>query len=171
MATTELLLLQPVEHLGHEGETVSVRAGYARNFLLPRGIAIPVTRSNRKQIESLARARENRLAKELEGASAIAKRLGEARIAIAVKTGPGGRLFGAVTAADLLTRLGEEGIPLDKKSMHLAAPVKTLGKHEVKIKLHAEVTVDFEFEVVSENPIEETPVVEEPAPVKSRAKA
>lgn len=156
MATTELLLLQPVENLGNEGETVTVRAGYARNFLLPRGVAIPVTRSNRKQIESLARARETRLAKELEGATAIAGRLAETRIAIAVKTGPGGRLFGSVTAADLLARLAEDGIELDRRTVQLAQPIKTLGKHEVKIKLHPEVVVDFEFEVVSENPIEET---------------
>jgi len=167
MATTELLLLQPVEHLGNEGETVTVRAGYARNYLLPRGVAIPVTRSNRKQVESLARARETRLAKELEGATAIAKRLEETRIAIAVKTGPGGRLFGSVTVPDLITRLGEEGIQIDKKAMLMAQPIKTLGKHEVKIKLHAEVTVDFAFEVVSENPIEETAEATTEAPAKA----
>src|SRR6056297_15946 len=100
MANSELLLLQPVENLGNEGDTVSVKSGYARNFLLPRGIAIPVTRSNRKQIESLRDRADKRRASELENAQATAAKLEPINIAFAVKTGPGGKMFGSVTAQD-----------------------------------------------------------------------
>lgn len=156
MANAEVLLLQPVENLGHEGDQVKVKAGYARNFLLPRKLAVPLTRANRKQVEALQKAREDRLAKERAQAEEIANKLKQLNIAIPVKTGPGGKLFGAVTALDLQTRLGEEQIELDRKQIHLAENVKTLGKHSAEIKLHADVAVDFEFEVVSENPIEES---------------
>ena len=155
MANAELLLLKPVEDLGNEGDTVSVRTGYARNYLLPKGLAIPVTKANLKQIESLKQRAEKRRASELEGAQAIAARLEPINIAFAVKTGPGGKMFGSVTAQDLLNRLAEEGIELDKKQVSLYTPVKTLGKHTTKVRLHPDVSVDFEFEVVSENPIEE----------------
>ena len=155
MANAELLLLQPVNNLGEEGDTVSVKTGYARNFLLPRGFAIPVTRSNRKQIESLRHRAEKRLASELENAQATAAKLEPMNIAFAVKTGPGGKMFGSVTAQDLINRIAEEGVPLDKRQVSLYNPVKSLGKHTTRIRLHPEVSVDFEFEVVSENPIEE----------------
>lgn len=155
MANAELLLLQPVQHLGDEGDTVNVKSGYARNYLLPRGIAIPVTRANRKQIESLKDRAENRLASELEAAQAIAAKLEPMNIAFAVKTGPGGKMFGSVTAQELITRIAESGVTLDKKQVNLYTPVKSLGKHTTRIRLHPDVSVDFEFEVVSENPIEE----------------
>ena len=155
MSTQNILLLKPIEGLGHEGEQVKVKAGYARNYLLPKKLAIPLTAANRKQMEALQRASEIRLAKELTAAEEIAGRIGKVHIAIPVKTGPGGRLFGSVTNLDLEKRLLEEGIEVERKQIHLYSPVKTLGKHTTRIKLHAEVSVDFEFEVVSENPIEE----------------
>jgi len=154
MAHNEVLLLKPVDGLGAEGDQVKVRAGYARNFLLPQGMAVPLTQSNRKQVESLKKARALREAKELDGAQELAKKLEKTAVAIAVKTGEGGKLFGAVTANDLHDKLVAAGLPIEKRRIHLGQPVKTLGKHEVKIKLHADVTVDFSFEVVSENPIE-----------------
>lgn len=153
MAHSEVLLVKPVDGLGAEGDQVKVRAGYARNFLLPKGIAVPLTQSNRKQIEALKKARAIREAKELDGAQALAKQIEKAVIAIAVKTGEGGKLFGAVTANDLHERLAAAGIQVEKRRIHLGQPVKTLGKHEVKIRLHPEVTVELAFEVVSENPI------------------
>lgn len=155
MANAELLLLQPVEHLGDEGDTVNVRAGYARNFLLPRGIAIPVTRANRKQIDSLKDRAEKRRASELESAQAVAAKLEPINIAFAVKTGPGGKMFGAITAQDLIDRIAEEGVSLDKRQVSLYTPVKSLGRHTTRVRLHPEVVVEFAFEVVSENPIEE----------------
>ncbi len=155
MANAELLLLQPVENLGDEGDTISVKTGYARNYLLPRGLAIPVTRANRKQIEALKTRAEKRRASELEGAQATAAKLETIQIVFAVQTGPGGKMFGAVTAQDLVSRIAENGVELDKKQVSLYNPVKSLGRHSTRIRLHPEVSLDFEFEVVSENPIEE----------------
>ena len=97
MAHHEVLLLKPVENLGAEGDQVKVRAGYARNYLLPRSIAVPLTSSNRKQIEALKKRRGEREAHELSGAQAIAALIEKTRIAFAVKTGEGGKMFGAVT--------------------------------------------------------------------------
>jgi large subunit ribosomal protein L9 len=154
MAHNEVLLLKPVDGLGAEGDQVKVRAGYARNFLLPQGMAVPLTQSNRKQVDALKKARGLREAKELGGAQELAKQIEKTAIAIAVKTGEGGKLFGAVTANDLHDKLAAAGINVEKRRIHLGQPVKTLGKHEVKIKLHPEVTVELSFEVVSENPIE-----------------
>lgn len=155
MATAELLLLQPIENLGDEGDTVSVKAGYARNYLLPQGVAIPVTRANRKQIESLKTRAAKRRENELEHARELARKLEQVSLAFAVKTGPGGKMFGSVTSQDLVNRLKEEGLEIDKKKINLYNPVKSLGQHTTRIRLHPEISVDVSFEVVSENPIEE----------------
>lgn len=156
MATSEILLLEPIADLGSEGDQVKVRAGFARNYLFPRNKAVPVNRANKKQVEALLKAREAREAKELEGANKILKKLESVSIAIPVKTGKGGKIFGAVTAQNIIDRLSEEGIVLDRKHVSMAQAAKTLGKHTARIKLHNSIVVDFEFEVVSENPIEET---------------
>ncbi|MEZ5414415.1 MAG: 50S ribosomal protein L9 [Opitutaceae bacterium] len=155
MAYSEVLLVKPVDGLGGEGDQVKVRAGYARNFLLPRSIAVPVTKANRKQIESLKKRRAEREAQELSGAQELSKKISATSIAFAVKTGEGGKMFGAITATDIHDKLVEAGVELDKKRIHLHTPVKTLGKHTVKIKLHADVSVEIAFDIVSENPIVE----------------
>lgn len=155
MATSKVLLVKPVEDLGGEGEQVTVKAGYARNYLYPQKLAMPVNKANKKQIEALIKARELREAKELENSQALAKVIEGMSIAFAVKTGEGGKLFGSVTAADLVARIEEGGIKLPKKAVHLDHPVKELGKHVAHIKLHKDVKLDVEFEVVSENPIED----------------
>jgi large subunit ribosomal protein L9 len=162
MAHTEVLLVKPVEGLGGEGDQVKVRAGYARNFLLPRKFAVPVTHSNRKQVDVLKKRRAEREQSELSAAQELGKKLEKTSLAFAVKTGEGGRMFGAITANDIHDKLAAAGIELDKRKIHLFTPVKTLGKHEVKIKLHADVTVEVSFDVVSENPIEPA-AVEAPA--------
>jgi large subunit ribosomal protein L9 len=153
MAHKEVVLIKPVEGLGAEGDQVRVRAGYARNFILPRKIGVPVTQGNRRQIEALKARRNEREATELTIAQALAEKLAKANIAFAVKTGEGGKMFGAVTSADLHDKLVEAGIEVEKKRIHLTPPVKTLGKHTAAIKLHADVSIDLEFDVVSENPI------------------
>ena len=155
MANSQVLLLQPIGGLGAEGDTVTVRAGYARNYLLPRKQALPITQSNRKYVESLLKARETREQKEIEVAQSLSEKIEKINIAIAVKTGEGGKMFGAVTAGDLIDRLQEEGIKLTKKQLGLPQPIKELGSHLAHVKLHAGVQADLKFEVVSENPIEE----------------
>jgi large subunit ribosomal protein L9 len=156
MAHSEVLLVKPVEGLGGEGDQVKVRAGYARNFLLPRNVAVPVTKSNRKQIEALKKRRAEREAHELDGARELAKKLEKTSLAFAVTTGEGGKMFGSVTAADIHDKLTAAGITIERKRIHLFTPVKTLGKHTVKVKLHGEVSVELPFDIVSENPIEPT---------------
>ncbi len=154
MANHEILLLKPVDGLGAEGDQVNVRAGYARNYLLPQGKAVPLTVANRKRVEALKKARGLREVQELDGAQVLAKQIQKVGIAIAVKTGEGGKLFGAVTSNDIHEKLVAAGITIEKRRIHLGEPIKTLGKHEVKIKLHAEVSVELTIDVVSENPIE-----------------
>ena len=156
MATTDILLLEPVTGLGGEGDKVSVKAGYARNFLLPRKMALPVNRANQKYIDALQKRRAEREAQELGNAQELAAKIEKVGIAIAVKTGEGGKMFGSVTAQDLVDRLKEDGIEVERKQLNLYTPVKSLGKHTTKVKLHPEVSAEFDWEVVSENPIEET---------------
>ena len=153
MAYSEVLLVKPVDGLGGEGDQVKVRAGYARNFLLPRNIAVPLTTANRKQVEALKKRRAMREADELTGAQALGKQLEKISLAFAVKTGEGGKMFGAITAADVHEKVLAAGITIEKKRIHLHTPVKSLGKHTVNVKLHPEVTIELNFDVVSENPI------------------
>ena len=157
MATSEVLLIKPVDGLGGEGDQVKVRAGYARNFLLPRNIAVPVNAANRKQVDALKARRAKRETEELSGAQEIAQKLEKTSLAFAVKTGEGGKMFGAITASDIHEKLTAAGFSIEKKRIHLFTPVKTLGKHTVKIKLHSDVTVELPFDIVSENPIVEAP--------------
>jgi large subunit ribosomal protein L9 len=167
MANSEILLLKPVDGLGGEGDQVKVRAGYARNYLLPHKFAVPVTQANRKHVDALKKRRAERETHELTGAQEIAQKLAKVSIAFAVKTGEGGKMFGAITAIDLHDKLVAAGFTLDKKRVHLHTPVKTLGQHTVKIKLHADVAVDLTFDVVSENPIEPVAAAAPAKPAKS----
>jgi large subunit ribosomal protein L9 len=162
MAYNEVLLIKPVDGLGGEGDQVKVRAGYARNYLVPRNIAVPVTIANRKQVEALKKRRAGRESEELNGAQELAKKLEKTGLAFAVKTGEGGKMFGAVTANDIHEKLVAAGVEVDKRRILLHTPVKTLGKHTVKVKLHADVTVELNFDVVSENPIEPAAVEAKP---------
>src|ERR1051325_9405382 len=115
MAHTEILLIKPVEGLGGEGDQVKVRAGFARNFLFPRKIAVKLTGANRKQVDSLKKRRAEREQTELNGAQDVAKKLEKTSLAFAVKTGEGGRMFGAITANDLHDKLAASGFEIDKK--------------------------------------------------------
>ena len=151
----KVILLCDVKGQGKKDQIINVSDGYARNFLFPQKVAMPVNKANKKQIEALIKARELREAKELENAQALSKALEGMSIAFAVKTGEGGKMFGSITVADLVAKIAEGGIELPKKAVQLAAPVKELGKHTAQIKLHKDVKVEFAFEVVSENPIED----------------
>ncbi len=155
MATSEILLIEPIDGLGSEGDQVVVKAGFARNFLLPTKKAVPVTRANRKQVEALKARRASREAKNLDDAKFLAEKVSATTFAIAVKTGDSGKMFGAVTAANVFEKIQEAGLGIDKKLVHLPAPIKELGKHTISIKLHADVEAELSFDVVSENIISE----------------
>ncbi len=169
MANQQLLLLEPVDNIGNEGDEVSVKAGFARNYLLPLGKAVPLTRANKKQMEVLRERAAKRLQSQLEEAQGIASKIEAVSLVFAVQTGPGGKMFGSITSPDIVKRLGEEGIELDKKQVLLGHPVKTLGQHTTKIRLHPEVEVEIAFEVVSENPIEELEGEEESTEEEAKA--
>ena len=155
MSTTEILLVEPIENLGSEGDIVKVRPGYARNFLFPRKKALHLNQANKKRLDALKVARAAREADEIQGAQEIASKLNDVSVAVAVKTGSGGKLFGSVTALQLLEKLDEKGFKLDKKHLVKFVPIKELGQTEVTCQLHKDVTAQFKVEVVSENPIEE----------------
>lgn len=152
MATTEVLLLKYLENLGGEGETVKVRAGYARNFLFPRKLAIILSKAGEKQIAALKRARAMREERELNEANQVAEQLSKLAIVVAVKTGENGKMFGAVTPADICAKIAEGGVEVDKKKIG-AQSIKELGRHIIKIRLHKDVEYELPVEVVSENPI------------------
>ncbi|MDR3144179.1 MAG: 50S ribosomal protein L9 [Puniceicoccales bacterium] len=153
MATVEVLLLKFVRTLGAEGDRVRVKSGYARNFLFPNGIALPLTCANRKQIEALQRAKAMREAHDLEEARDLEKQLSCLSLAIAVKTGDSGKMFGSVTAKEICDHLASSGIVIDRKKIHLNAPIREIGRHKISIKLHQTISMDLPLEIVSENPI------------------
>lgn len=156
MAKTKILLLEPIPQLGEEGEAVEVKAGFFRNYLGPNKKAIPFSYGNRKQVEALQNRRLARKAKELGSAQELATKIEALRLAIAVKTGDQGRMFGSVTAENLSDHIKQScGISIDRKQIQLYTAIKTLGQHTTKIKIHPEVSAELRFEVVSENPIVE----------------
>ena len=154
MANTEILLLEKVDNLGLEGDIVKVKAGFARNFLLPRKKAVPLNLSNKKRLDALMIARAARESEELQNAQEVATKLENISLAIAVKTGSGGKLFGSVTSQQIVDKLKEQGFVLNKRHFKNFNPIKDLGKMEVHLQLHQEVVVNLTVEVVSENPIE-----------------
>lgn len=161
MAKVEVLLRGPVNNLGAEGDIVQVAAGYARNYLLPKSIALPVNRANKKFIESLQKARVLREAKELDDAGVKFKKLKNISLAFALKTAISDKkeeteikVFGSVTSADLQKRLAESGVEVERKAIHLDHPLKKLGTHKVIVKLHKDMQFELPVEIVSENPIE-----------------
>ena len=156
MATTEVLLVQHMQQLGSEGDVVKVRPGYARNYLIPQKKALPLNLANKKRLDSLKQSRAMRESDELQKAQEIATKLKDVNIAVAVKTGSGGKLFGSVTANHILEKLSESGFTMDKKHFVSFSPIKELGKQNVTLQLHKEVEAEVEIEVVSENPIEPT---------------
>jgi large subunit ribosomal protein L9 len=163
MAHCEILLIKPVEGLGGEGDQVKVRAGFARNFLLPRKIAVRLTGANRRQIDALKTRRAAREQDEVTRAQELGRKIEKMGLAFAVKTGEGGRMFGAITAQDIHEKLAGEGVELDRRKIHLFTPIKLLGKHSAKIKLHSDVSVELAFDVVSENPIAPSAEADVPA--------
>jgi len=146
----ELILRQDVDKLGRRGETVKVADGYGRNFLLPRGLAMAVTGANRAMIEKEKKAHEARLAKEKAEFESLAARIGGLRFIAPRKVGENDQLYGSVTAGDVGEFLKAKGIDIDKRKVQLEEPIKSLGEHEVKVKLHPEVLASLKLLVTKE---------------------
>lgn len=146
----KLILTQDVNGLGAPGEIVEVKDGYGRNFLLPRGLALPWSRGSEKQITTIKRSRDARAIHDLGHANEVKAQLAALSVTLEVKAGEAGRLFGAVTAADIVGAVSEAGGPaLDKRSVQLAEPIKTVGAHQVTVALHPGVDADVEVNVVA----------------------
>jgi large subunit ribosomal protein L9 len=146
----EVILREHVDNLGRRGDVVKVAAGYARNYLLPRKLALSVNEGNKRQIE---RERKNAEARELEEksqADAFAARLGQAEIAIPRRVGENDTLYGSVTTADIAAALAAKGFEIDKRKITLAEPLKALGDVTVPIKIHRDVTAQVKVSVVAD---------------------
>lgn len=144
----EVILREDIETLGKAGAVVRVKPGYARNYLLPRGLAYEATEGNKKRIAAENRAREARRAEDRAQAAALAARLEALSLTIAAKAGEGDRLFGSVTSQDIAAALERAGEPVDKRRIALSAPIKTLGEHRVPVRLHADVEATVRLTVV-----------------------
>jgi len=146
----EVILREHVDHLGKRGEIVKVSDGYARNYLLPRKLALPATDGNKKHVERERKIMEAREAQEKGQAEGIASRLASLDIAIARRVGDTEQLYGSVTASDIADFLKAKGFEIDRRKLILPEPIKTLGEHNVPLKLHREVTVPLVVKVVRE---------------------
>jgi large subunit ribosomal protein L9 len=146
----EVILREHVDNLGRRGDVVKVASGYARNYLLPRKLALAVNEANKRQIE---RERKNAEVRELEEktqAEAFAARLAEAEISIARRVGEHDALYGSVTSADIAAALAAKGFEIDKRKITLAEPIKALGEVTVPVKIHRDVTAQVKVNVVAE---------------------
>jgi len=146
----EVILRDHVEKLGKRGEIVKVSDGYARNYLLPRKLALPATEGNRKHVERERKIMETREAEDKSQAEAIASRLSTIDITIARRVGDTEQLYGSVTASDIAEFLKTKGFEIDRRKLILPEPIKTIGEHDVPLKLHREVTAPLKVKVVKE---------------------
>lgn len=146
----KLILTNVVDKLGVPGDIVDVKDGYGRNFLLPQGHAIRWSRGAEKQIEGIKRAREAREIRGAEHAAQIREQLEALTVSLPVRASEAGKLFGAVTPADVVAAVKKAGGPaLDKRAVSIAKPIKSLGSHTVAIKLHAAVTAHIKVDVAA----------------------
>lgn len=163
----KVVLREDLDNLGERGQVVNVKPGYARNFLLPRGLALEATPGNLKVIEHQKKIWAVREAKEVAEARSIADRMAALTLTVVKKAGDTGTLYGAVTNAELADLLAREGFEVDRRRILLREPIKTLGAHEVPVKLHRQVQVTLPLTVMGEDGSTgpkvrvEEPVVEE----------
>ena len=147
----KVVLRDDVENIGRKGDLIEVTDGFARNFLVPRGLAMKATKGVVQQAEAMRRNREARDARDREAAQALADQLTGQRIELRARAGEGGRLFGSVTSADVADAVrAQTGVELDRRKTQLAEPLKELGAVEVPVKLHADVEVTLTVDVVPE---------------------
>jgi len=167
MAKTEVILTSNIVGLGAESDQVRVAAGYARNYLFPQGLAIPLTGANRRRLEALKQRRAEREAHELNTMTELAKGISKLICVVTIKTGEDGKMFGTVTSGMIADQLKNQfEITLDKKKIHLDQPIRALGEHEIELRLHADVTSKLKLRVESSTPLPEPAA----APVAPEAK-
>jgi len=167
MAKTEVILTHNIVGLGGESDQVKVAAGYARNYLFPQSLAIPLTSANKRRIEALRQRRAEREAHELNTMSELSKSLSKLICVVTVKTGEDGKMFGTVTSGLIADQLKTQfDVTLEKRKIHLEHPIRALGEHEVELRLHADVVTTLKLRVESSTPLPAAPVA--PAPEGKR---
>lgn len=153
MPKTEVILTNSVAGLGAESDQVKVAAGYARNYLFPQGLAVPVNGANKRRLEALRQRRAEREAKDLNNMLELSQTLSKLTLPITVKTGEDGKMFGSVTAGTIADELKHQfDATLDKRKIHLPHGIKTLGEHEVELHLHSDVKTILKVKVISSTP-------------------
>ncbi len=143
MAHAQVILKEKIEGLGAEADVVKVRAGYARNFLIPQGKAYEATRGNLRHVEALKAARAQREAEELQGFQETATKLSKLKLSFTLSTGQGGKAFGSVTNMDIHKDLEAQGISIDRHAIELEKPIKKSGKFDVAVRLHPQVVANL----------------------------
>ena len=146
----KLILREDVENLGKGGEVVDVKPGYGRNFLLPRGLAVVANPKNVREVEHQKQIASAKAAKQKASAEAVAKRLADTPVVLRRKVGEQDKLYGSVTALDVAEALAARGLQIDRRSIDLADPIKTVGDFEVPVKLHREVVGKAKVKVEAE---------------------
>lgn len=150
MSRMKIVLRQPVPKLGDAGELVTVSGGYARNYLFPRGLAVPATKGNLKQAQDWQNSKGAKEARERNSADALKGKLEAQAVSVTAQAGPDGRLFGSVTAADVSEALASQlATEIDRHSLELSEPIRHLGVHQVRVRLHPEVTAEIRVEVAA----------------------
>ncbi|MDA8165922.1 MAG: 50S ribosomal protein L9 [Desulfobacteraceae bacterium] len=144
----ELILKETVDTLGEVGDIVKVKPGYARNYLLPRGIAVAATQGNRAMLDRQKEAIESRRKEARQAADALAAKLGGIIVTITQRVGEENRLYGSVTSADIAEKLAEQGIDIDRKKIILDEPIKTLGERMVSVKVGYQATAELKVEII-----------------------
>lgn len=171
MAKTEVILTHNIVGLGAESDQVKVAAGYARNYLFPQGLAIPLTGANKRRLEALRQRRAEREAHELNTMTELAKSISKLLCVISVKTGEDGKMFGTVTSGMIADQLKTQfEISLDKRKIHLEQPIRALGEHEVELRLHADVASRLKVRVESSTPLPEPAAAPAPEARKEEPK-
>lgn len=145
----EVILKQDIKDLGKAGDVVEVKEGYGRNFLIPRGMAVPVDKGNLKKLKHEKKVARMKKARELEEAKQIQERLNELTVTLQAKTGEQGRLFGSITSSDIASALEKEGVTIDRRKIDLAEPLKNLGAYTIPVKVYAGVTAELKVVVES----------------------
>ena len=146
----EVILREDIDKVGNRGQVVKVAPGYARNYLLPRKLAVAATDANKKIVEQERQAHLRREAKVQADAQDLAKMMGSIEVTIAQKAGESDQLFGSVTASDISAALEKQGYTIERKKIQLEEPIKTLGDFKVSVKLHREVSIEVPVHVVRE---------------------
>ena len=147
----KIILQKEVEKLGTPGDIVTVADGYARNFLVPRGLAIPASKGALRHAESMKRAHGEREAKARQEFEAVAERLSQAKVRVSHRAGEEGKLFGSITAQELAEEIEKQaGEAIDRRAIQLEEPIRSVGSHEIRVRLHPDVTATVTVEVEPE---------------------